>query len=104
MAWLWLTTAGALEVGWATCLKLSDGFSRPLPSIGFAVMTLGSMLLLGLALKTLPIGTAYAVWVGIGAAGTALVGMAAFGDPATLVRLLLVTALIGSIVGLKLTA
>ena len=83
MAWLVLFVAGLLEIGWAIGLKYTEGFTRLVPSVLTLAGMAGSILLLGLALKTLPIGTAYAVWTGIGAVGTAILGIALFGEPAT---------------------
>ena len=104
MAWLWLIVGGLFEVGFTTCLRFVDGF-RNLPwTLGFLVSATLSMLLLEYAARTIPMGTAYAVWGGIGAAGTVLVGIWWFGEPVTSVRLLLLLALIGCIVGLRLSA
>lgn len=104
LAWLLLVVAGLLEVGWAIGLKYTEGFTRWGPS----VLTLGAMvlsvLLLGLAMKTLPVGTSYAVWVGIGAVGTAGLGMLLFGEPATVARLLSLGLIVAGIVGLKLAS
>ena len=102
MAWLVLLVAGLLEVGWAIGLKYTEGFTRLVPSVLTLVSMLGSVVLLGLALKTLPIGTAYAVWTGIGAVGTALLGIALFGEPATAARLACIGLIVAGIVGLKL--
>lgn len=104
MAWFWLTLAGLLEIGWAIGLKYVDGLARPLPLIGVGVALVGSMALLWLALRDLPIGTAYAVWVGIGAAGTAALGILLFDEPRDLPRLFFLGLLITAIIGLKLTA
>lgn len=102
MAWLLLTIAGLLEVGWAIGLKYSEGFTRVWPS----VLTLGAMVLsvvlLGVAMKSLPVGTSYAVWVGVGAVGTAILGMVLFGEPATTGRLASLGLIAAGIVGLKL--
>ena len=102
MAWIYLTIAGLFEIGWAIGLKYTEGFKRLLPS----VWTIGSMILsivlLGLALKTLPVGTAYAVWTGIGAVGTAALGIYLFAEPATMARLLCIGLILSGIVGLKL--
>jgi quaternary ammonium compound-resistance protein SugE len=104
MAWLWLILGGLFEIGFTTCLRFVDGF-RNLPwTLGFLASATLSMLLLEYAARTIPMGTAYAVWGGIGAAGTVLVGIWWFGEPVTSVRLLLLLALIGCIVGLRLTA
>jgi quaternary ammonium compound-resistance protein SugE len=102
MAWLVLLVAGLLEVGWAIGLKYTEGFTRLVPSVLTLISMVGSVVLLGLALKTLPIGTAYAVWTGIGAVGTALLGIALFGEPATAARLACIGLIVAGIVGLKL--
>ena len=102
MAWIMLVIAGLLEVGWAMALKYSEGFSRPGWTVTFVVLNVASMVLLGLATKSLPIGTAYAIWVGIGAAGTAILGMVLLGDPSTAVRIALIGTLLASVIGLKL--
>jgi quaternary ammonium compound-resistance protein SugE len=102
MAWAVLFTAGLLEIGWAIGLKYTDGFSRLVPSVLTLAAMAGSIILLGLALKTLPIGTAYAVWTGIGAVGTAILGIILFGDPATALRLACIGLIVAGIVGLKL--
>jgi quaternary ammonium compound-resistance protein SugE len=104
MAWLFLLLAGLLETVWAVGLKYSDGFRRPLASVITALAMVASMLLLARAVRDLPVGTAYAVWVGIGAFGTALWGIYAFHEPASVPRILFLTLLLVSIVGLKLTA
>lgn len=104
MAWLILVVAGLLEIGWAIGLKYTHGFSRPVPSVLTIAAIIGSMYLLAVAARTLPIGTAYAVWVGIGAAGTAILGMVLFKEPATLGRVFFLLLLGVSIAGLKLTA
>jgi len=104
MAWAILFAAGLLEVGWAIGLKYTEGFTRPLASVLTLAAMAGSILLLGLALKTLPIGTAYAVWNGIGAVGTAILGIALFGEPATLARLACIGLIVAGIVGLKLVS
>jgi len=102
MAWAVLFTAGLLEVGWAIGLKYTEGFTRLVPSVLTLAAMAGSILLLGLASKTLPIGTAYAVWTGIGAVGTAILGIALFGEPATAARLASIGLIVSGIVGLKL--
>ena len=102
MAWLVLFAAGVLEIGWAIGLKYTEGFTRLVPSVLTLAAMAGSIILLGVALKTLPIGTAYAVWTGIGAVGTALLGIALFGDPATAARLASIGLIVSGIVGLKL--
>ena len=102
MAWLWLVLAGILEVGWAVGLKFTDGFTRLWPSVGTGLAMFASFGLLSLALKTLPMGTAYAVWTGIGAAGTALVGMLLFGEPRDWARISCLGLIVAGVVGLKL--
>jgi quaternary ammonium compound-resistance protein SugE len=102
MAWLVLAAAGLLEIGWAIGLKYTDGFTRLVPSVLTLAAMAGSIILLGLALKTLPIGTAYAVWTGIGAVGTALLGIILFDEPATAARLVSIGLIVSGIVGLKL--
>jgi quaternary ammonium compound-resistance protein SugE len=104
MAWVYLVIAGLLEVSWAIGLKYTDGFRRPLPSLLTVLAIVGSMGLLGLAARSLPIGTAYAVWVGIGATGAAVLGVLLFREPLTLARGLFLTLLVVAIIGLKLTA
>ena len=102
MAWSLLFVAGLLEIGWAIGLKYTEGFTRLVPSALTLASMAASVLLLGLALKTLPIGTAYAVWTGIGAVGTAVLGIALFGEPATALRLASIGLIVAGIVGLKL--
>jgi quaternary ammonium compound-resistance protein SugE len=102
MAWFTLFVAGLMEVAWAIGLKYTEGFTRLVPSVLTLLSMAASMALLGLALKTLPIGTAYAVWTGIGAVGTALLGIWLFGEPATVMRLLCIGVIVSGIVGLKL--
>lgn len=104
MSWFFLVLAGLFEVGFTTCLKLSDSFSRLWPSLGFIFCAVVSFWLLTRATQTIPLGTAYAVWTGIGAFGTAVIGIYAFGDPATALRLVFLAVLIGSIIGLKLVS
>lgn len=104
MPWLALVVAGCLEVVWALGLKYTQGFTRLAPSVLTVLAMLGSMWLLGVATKTLPIGTAYAVWVGIGVVGTTIGGMVLLGEPVSAVRLVLMALLVGAIVGIKLTA
>jgi quaternary ammonium compound-resistance protein SugE len=100
--WLYLLIAGLLEVGWAIGLKYTEGFSRLWPSIGTILAMVLSIVLLGLAMKSLPVGTAYAVWTGIGAVGTVILGIVLFAEPATALRLGCVGLIIAGIVGLKL--
>ena len=104
MAWLVLVVAGLLETVWALALKESDGFSKLGPSVLFAVACVASMVLLAIALRSLPVGTGYAVWTGIGAVGTVLLGLVLFDEPATVARLGCVGLILAGIVGLKLTA
>ena len=99
MAWIAVITAGVLEVGFATMLKLSNGFTKIWPSLGFLVFAAGSFSLLSWSLKVLPVGTAYAVWTGIGAAGTAVVGMIFFKDPVSIAR---ITAIVFIVTGVIL--
>lgn len=101
-AWLLLAVAGLLEVAWAVGMKYTDGFSRPLPSLLVVAVALASFVLLGLAMKALPVGTAYAAWVGIGAAGAMLAGIVLFGEPATALRIGCVLLIVAGVVGLKL--
>ena len=101
MAWAILFVAGLFEVGWAIGLKYTEGFTRPLPTLWTAASMLISLGLLGLALKTLPVGTAYAVWTGVGAAGTVVVGIWLLGEPATALRLSCIGLILAGIVGLK---
>ncbi len=104
MAWFWLIIGGLFEVGFTTSLRFVDGF-RNLPwTLVFLGSVAVSMELLEVSARTIPMGTAYAVWGGIGAAGTVLVGMAFFDEPATTLRLLLILAIVGAIAALKLTA
>lgn len=103
-AWLLLAIAGLLETVWAVGMKYTEGFTRPLASAVVLIIALVSFWLLGLAMKVLPVGTAYAIWVGIGAAGAALLGMLLFDEPATVGRLLCLLAIVSGVVGLKLLA
>ena len=102
MAWTILFVAGLMEVGWAIGLKYTEGFSKLVPSVLTLACMLASIVLLGLAVKTLPIGTAYAVWTGIGAVGTATLGIILFGDPATALRIACIGLIVAGIIGLKL--
>lgn len=101
MAWFYLFIAGLMEIGWALGLKYTEGFTRLVPTALTVAAMVASVALLGLALKTLPIGTAYAIWSGIGAVGTAALGIMLFGDPATLGRLACIGLIVAGIVGLK---
>lgn len=103
MAWLWLIIAGLLETGWAIGLKYTDGFTKLWPSVLTIAGIALSMFLLSVAARTLPIGTAYPIWVGIGAAGAVVLGIVLLGEPATFARLFFLALLLVSIVGLKLT-
>ena len=101
MAWVYLVIAGLFEMGWAIGLKYTEGFTRLVPtSLTIAAMII-SVLLLGLALRDLPVGTVYAVWTGIGTVGTALLGMYLFGDPATAARIACIGLIVAGIAGLK---
>jgi len=104
MAWVYLFVAGLFEVGWAVGLKYTDGFSLLVPTLLTVASMIVSLGLLGLALKTLPVGTAYAVWTGVGTVGTALLGILLLGEPATAVRLACIAAIVAGIMGLKLAA
>ncbi|BAC49309.1 molecular chaperone [Bradyrhizobium diazoefficiens USDA 110] len=102
MAWSILFVAGLLEITWAIGLKYTEGFTRLVPSVITLAAMAGSVILLGLALKSLPVGTAYAVWTGIGAVGTATLGIILFGEPATALRLASIGLIVAGIIGLKL--
>ena len=102
MNWLILVAAGLFEIGWAIGLKYTEGFTRPWPSVATAFAMIVSLGLLGIAMKSLPVGTAYAVWVGVGAVGTAILGIVLFGEPANGARLLSLALILAGIIGLKL--
>ena len=104
MPWLILFVAGLLEVVWALMLKQSDGFSKPGPTAVFVIALLLSMFLLSQALKSLPVGTAYAVWTGIGAAGTAILGMLLLGESRDIVKLVSLVMIVAGIIGLRLSS
>jgi quaternary ammonium compound-resistance protein SugE len=104
MAWLLLLIAGLLEIGWAVGLKYTEGFTRLVPSVLTLISMTASVGMLALALKELPMGTAYAVWTGIGAVGTAALGMYLFGDPATVARIACIGLIVAGIAGLKLVS
>ncbi|HEX7883277.1 MAG TPA: quaternary ammonium compound efflux SMR transporter SugE [Afipia sp.] len=104
MAWTMLFVAGLLEIGWAIGLKYTDGFTRLTPSVLTVVSMIASVVLLGLSLKTLPVGTAYAVWTGIGTVGTAALGIWLLGDPATTIRIVCIGLIVAGIIGLKVVA
>ena len=101
MAWVILVVAGFLEIGWAVGLKYTYGFTRLWPTVGTAVALVASMTLLGLAVRTLPLGTAYAVWTGIGTVGTAILGMVLLGEPVTVLRVVFIGLIVCGIFGLK---
>lgn len=103
MAWTYLLLAGLMEIAWALALKQSQQFTQLTPTIIFAVTALASLILLGMALKEIPIGTAYAVWTGIGATGVAIAGMIIFNDPINATRLIFIGLIIGGVIGLKAT-
>lgn len=103
MPWLHLIIAGLLEVAWAIGLKHTEGWTRLWPSVITALLMIASFFFLSLALRTLPIGTAYAIWTGIGAVGTAMAGILVFGEPHTAARLACIVLIVAGIVGLKLT-
>jgi quaternary ammonium compound-resistance protein SugE len=102
MAWLILFVAGLTEIGWAVGLKYTQGFTRPMPTALTVVAMVASLWLLGLAVRTLPLGTAYAIWTGIGTVGTVAIGILLFNEPATTLRLFCVALIVSGIVGLKL--
>jgi len=102
MDWILLLVAGLLEVGWAIGLKYTEGFTRLWPSLWTVACMVASLALLGVALKTIPVGTGYAVWTGVGAAGTAILGIVLFAEPATAARLGSIALIVAGIVGLKL--
>jgi len=102
MAWLVLFVAGLCEIGWAVGLKYTEGFSRPVPSVLTVAAMIISLVLLGFALKTLPVGTGYAVWTGIGAVGTAILGIILFGESMDPMRLASIALIVAGLIGLKL--
>ena len=102
MAWIWLMLAGLLEVVWATGLKYTEGFTRLLPSVVTVAAMVGSICLFGVAVRTIPIGTGYAVWTGIGAVGVAILGMVLFDEPRELARIGSILLIVAGIAGLKL--
>jgi quaternary ammonium compound-resistance protein SugE len=102
MAWVLLLVAGIFEIGWAVGLKYTDGFTRLGPSLSTGVAMVASLYLLALSLKTLPVGTAYAVWTGVGAVGTAILGMLLLGESRSVGRLVSIALIVAGIVGLKL--
>lgn len=104
MAWIILVLAGLFEVGWAIGLKYTDGFTRPWPTAGTVAAMAISLGLLGIAMKSLPVGTAYAIWVGVGAVGTVILGIVLFHEPVNPLRLVSVGLIIAGLVGLKLAS
>ena len=104
MSWIILFFAGLFEVGWAVGLKYTDGFTRPLPTVLTVAAMAISLGLLGLAMKELPLGTAYAIWTGVGAVGTVIAGVILFGESMALVRLVSVALIIAGLIGLKVSA
>lgn len=102
MSWILLTLAGLLEIVWAVGLKYTEGFSRPLPSVAVVAAIAGSMLLLAMAMRTLPVSTAYAIWTGIGIAGTAIVGMVMLGESVSAQKLISLALIMVGILGLRL--
>jgi quaternary ammonium compound-resistance protein SugE len=104
MAWVYLLVAGLLEIGWAVGLKYTEGFTRLWPSVWTLVALAASMALLALAVRELPIGTAYAIWTGVGAVGTAVLGIVLFGEPRDLPRLACIALIVAGILGLKLVS
>jgi len=104
MAWIWLILGGCFEVGFATCLRYTDGFRNIPWTLGFLASATLSLVLLETAARSIPMGTAYAVWTGIGAVGAVVVGMLWFGEPFTVLRSLLILGVVACIIGLKLTA
>ena len=104
MSWMILFVAGLFEIAWAIGLKYTQGFTRLWPSLGTAAAMAASVVLLGLAMRELPVGTAYAVWTGVGAVGTAILGIYLFGEPASAARLACLGMIVAGIVGLKVSA
>jgi quaternary ammonium compound-resistance protein SugE len=104
MPWMILTLAGLFEIGWAIGLKYTEGFTRLWPTVGTLISIAASMWLLAIAMKSLPVGTAYAVWVGIGAVGTVILGIVLLGEPANPARLISVGLILAGIIGLKLSS
>ncbi len=104
MAWIWLTLAGSLEIVWAIGLKYTEGFTRPWPSVITGAAMLASIYFLALAVRTIPIGTGYAVWTGIGAVGVAILGMILFDESRDLLRIGSILLIIAGIAGLKLVS
>lgn len=103
MAWIILAIAGLFEVGWAIGLKYTEGFTRLWPTVGTVLSMVISLGLLGVAMKSLPVGSAYAIWVGVGAVGTVALGVVLFGEPMNAARLISVALIVAGIIGIKLT-
>jgi quaternary ammonium compound-resistance protein SugE len=104
MSWTILVIAGLFEIGWAIGLKYTEGFTRLWPTVGTVTAMAVSLALLGIAMKSLPVGTAYAVWVGVGAVGTAILGIVLLGEPANAGRMISLGLIIAGIIGLKLAS
>ncbi|SIO39502.1 quaternary ammonium compound-resistance protein SugE [Singulisphaera sp. GP187] len=104
MAWVVLVIAGLFEIGWAVCLKYTKGFTQPWPTLGFVGFMIASVYLLGVALRSLPLGTAYTVWTGIGAVGTVVFGILLLGESPDIRRLACIVLILAGVVGLKLTS
>ena len=104
MSWVYLFVAGLFEIGWAIGLKYTNGFTRLVPTLLTAISMAISLGLLGIALKTLPVGTAYAIWTGVGAVGTAILGVYLLGEPATVGRIVCIGLIVSGIVGLKVVS
>lgn len=104
MHWIMLFIAGLLEIVWALMLKQSDGFTKPVPTAIFVVAMIASMVLLAQALRVLPVGTAYAIWTGIGAAGTAILGMIFLGESRDVIKLVSLVMIVAGIIGLRLSS
>ena len=104
MSWVYLVVAGLFEIGWAIGLKYTTGFTRLVPTLLTAISMVISLGLLGIALKTLPVGTAYAIWTGVGAVGTAILGVYLLGEPATVGRIVCIGLIVSGIVGLKVVS
>jgi quaternary ammonium compound-resistance protein SugE len=104
MSWLILVLAGLFEIGWAIGLKYTEGFTKLWPTVGTVASMVVSLGLLGVAMKSLPVGTAYAVWVGVGAVGTAILGIALLGEPANAGRMVSLGLIVAGIIGLKLAS
>ena len=104
MAWAWLISAGLLEIVFATLLKLSEGFTKPVYTLAFFIVAALSLFCLTKAMQSIPIGTAYAIWTGIGAAGVVILGIIFFSEPVTTARIFFISTLIASIIGLKLVS